>query len=796
MLTVCLYNRCKIRSKKIFCSIFNRVIITKQNISFTARHFTNFVHDKEYNVAYATKYSSSNEIVNEDGKAINPASDFINYRVIINNLIRSISEDENLLSQVASNCIDKPHWISFLNTYRRNLILSPEIIFNNDVKAFEKLQQMLLKIVNISQIKKQVDSEDEDLELLKKCKSFLFERCLQSATEEFKTMIEARKLLAGTSDLRSPHEWYPFSRMMKRKIIFHGGPTNSGKTYSALERLRKAPNSGLYCGPLRLLALEVYEKLNRQGVLTNLKTGQEIREVPGATHVCSTLEMVSICTEYDVAVIDEIQMIADRDRGDAWSRALLGLRAKEIHLCGGLEASNIVRSLAESTGDEFELVKYDRLAKLKVEDESLRGNYTKVRPGDCIVAFSKMDVFAIRDLIERKTKYKCAVIYGQLPPETRTTQARLFNESNTGYDILVATDAIGMGLNLNIRRIIFHNLMKKGQKSTNYCEPTSVKQIAGRAGRYSSNHSIGEVTTWQEADLAYLKAVMSWELPQISSAGISPSLDQIQFFSEQLNKTNAIVPPINPILDTNDDDDDERVDDENNDNNLDNVNNNNNNNNNPIIGLDVVLDMLNNDDNKNKNVDKNNHNLTNFAESNIPLSMILEKFVSLSQIDSRYFMCELRGKITAANWLHSIPLSLNDKFIFANAPVNLTDDFTMNALYRFAATYAQNRPVPLSVKLRTTIPTDLESFILLCSQHHTLDLYIWLSFRFPKYFIAQDYCMEQKEFAVKQIETALSNKRLLKNDEVQRLSLNGRFIKMRLDYKKFNNSLLPSRELV
>ncbi len=95
-----------------------------------------------------------------------------------------------------------------------------------------------------------------------------------------------------------------------------------------------------------------------------------------------------------------------------------------------------------------------------MEDESLRGDYSKVRPGDCIVAFSKAEIFAIRKEIENKTKYKCAVIYGQLPPETRSTQARLFNDPKSEYDILVASDAIGMGLNLNIGRIIFHTTLK------------------------------------------------------------------------------------------------------------------------------------------------------------------------------------------------------------------------------------------------------------------------------------------------------------------------------------------------
>jgi ATP-dependent RNA helicase SUPV3L1/SUV3 len=174
---------------------------------------------------------------------------------------------------------------------------------------------------------------------LKKCKDFLFDVMMKDAEIELKDSINMYKMLCATSDLRSPNEWYPYARLIKRKIIYHGGPTNSGKTYEALQRLRQADaegGGGLYCGPLRLLALEVYESLNKQGAYTNLLTGQEKKEVDFATHVSCTVEMVKIDKAYDVAVIDEIQMIANNERGWAWTRALLGLRAKEIHVCGGV----------------------------------------------------------------------------------------------------------------------------------------------------------------------------------------------------------------------------------------------------------------------------------------------------------------------------------------------------------------------------------------------------------------------------------------------------------------------------
>jgi ATP-dependent RNA helicase SUPV3L1/SUV3 len=114
-----------------------------------------------------------------------------------------------------------------------------------------------------------------------------------------------------------------------------------------------------------LLASEVYEKLNKEGVYCDLITGQEQRYVPGATHLSCTVEAVNLEKTYDVAVVDEIQMIGDIERGHVWTRVLLGVRANELHVCGGLEAVEIVESLCKSTGDEFNLVTYDRLSKLE-----------------------------------------------------------------------------------------------------------------------------------------------------------------------------------------------------------------------------------------------------------------------------------------------------------------------------------------------------------------------------------------------------------------------------------------------
>uniref|UniRef100_A0A8W7PBW6 ATP-dependent RNA helicase SUV3 homolog, mitochondrial n=1 Tax=Anopheles coluzzii TaxID=1518534 RepID=A0A8W7PBW6_ANOCL len=146
--------------------------------------------------------------------------------------------------------------------------------------------------------------------------------------------LECMDDLKKISDLRQPANWYPSARGMNRKVIFHSGPTNSGKTYHAMERFLAA-KSGVYCGPLKLLASEVYNKSNQRGTACDLVTGEERKfanpEGKPSAHVACTVEMTSINTPYEVAVIDEIQLLKDVGRGWAWTRAFLGLMAEEIH---------------------------------------------------------------------------------------------------------------------------------------------------------------------------------------------------------------------------------------------------------------------------------------------------------------------------------------------------------------------------------------------------------------------------------------------------------------------------------
>jgi ATP-dependent RNA helicase SUPV3L1/SUV3 len=190
--------------------------------------------------------------------------------------------------------------------------------------------------------------------------------------------------------------------------------------------------------------------MNNKGIKCNLRTGEEVRVVDiNATITSSTIEMFSESALYDVAVIDEIQMLADPQRGYAWTAALLGLKAKEIHLCGEEAAVPLITKIAQELGEEIEVNTYQRLSPLTADSRPLL-TYKNIKPGDCVVSFSRRTIFDIKQRIEKETGLKCALVYGALPPETRSMQAELFNNPDSGYDVIVASDAIGMGLNLYI----------------------------------------------------------------------------------------------------------------------------------------------------------------------------------------------------------------------------------------------------------------------------------------------------------------------------------------------------------
>ncbi|KAI9011269.1 P-loop containing nucleoside triphosphate hydrolase protein [Gaertneriomyces semiglobifer] len=366
-----------------------------------------------------------------------------------------------------------------------------------------------------------------------------FKFLVQNYPEETRVLAS----LMNMSDLTSPADWHPDARQRQRKIVLHVGPTNSGKTHAALKRLEEVPRA-IYCGPLRLLAHEVYERLNAKGVACNLLTGEEKRESDGIQKWASTVEMAPLNRQFDVAVIDEIQMLGDQQRGWAWSEALLGLQAEEIHLCGEPSIVPLVESIARDTGDIVEKNFYKRLTSLTVKHKGLGSNIKNLRPGDCIATFSRQNIFAMKRAIEAKTKLKAAVIYGSLPPETRNEQARLFNDPNSGFDVLVASDAIGMGLNLNIGRMIFERVEKWDGSKVRQLTHSQVKQIAGRAGRFRTQFENGEVCTFDDSDMKVLVRAMKAPTTAITSAGVHPRLEQIEAFAKLLRDE-----PLSSLLD-------------------------------------------------------------------------------------------------------------------------------------------------------------------------------------------------------------------------------------------------------
>ena len=248
------------------------------------------------------------------------------YRALITRLCKSIGSNKDYLLKAKQNYIFEDMWKTFVNQNRRILIKDPSIILNKK----DELDHFTVNLQKIAD--KHPDTLDESYkEEIKLDSSFhnvekdLFKKFLKKAKVDLGSSIDSFKILCTYTDLRAPHEWYPYTRLLRRKIIYHGGPTNSGKTYHALKRLKEAdPNlgGGVYAGPLRLLALEIYEKLNSDGVYTSLLTGQEQRFVPFGTHLSCTIEMLNIERNYDVAVIDEIQRIGNEQRGWSWTRAL------------------------------------------------------------------------------------------------------------------------------------------------------------------------------------------------------------------------------------------------------------------------------------------------------------------------------------------------------------------------------------------------------------------------------------------------------------------------------------------
>ncbi len=300
---------------------------------------------------------------------------------------------------------------------------------------------------------------------------FHWERHIQDALLRH----QRRQLLART--IRDFKNLFPLARRLRRKLVFHVGPTNSGKTYRAMQTLERA-DTGYYLAPLRLLALEGYESLRAHGIAASLVTGEEQLLDDDATHIASTIEMLDFDADVDVCVIDEVQMLGDRDRGWAWANAIIGAPAKTVVMTGSENALDAVRALADYLGETLEIVRFERKNPLELLHTSTP--VTQIAPGTAVVAFSRKEVLRLKQQLARH--FRVSVVYGNLSPEVRREEARRFREGET--EVLVATDAIAMGLNLPIKTILFARADKFDGENRRPLTASEIHQIAGRAGRY------------------------------------------------------------------------------------------------------------------------------------------------------------------------------------------------------------------------------------------------------------------------------------------------------------------------
>ena len=271
--------------------------------------------------------------------------------------------------------------------------------------------------------------------------------------------------------------------MIKNKINAVLGPTNTGKTHLAIETMLSF-DSGMIGFPLRLLAREVYDKIIKKigPEKVALITGEEKKIPPEAKFFFCTVESMPIDKQLDFVGVDEIQMCADHERGHIFTERLLNMRGNKLTMFMG---SNTIKNIISKLNDDIEFIYRERFSKLSYS------GYKKISRIDrktAIIAFSAEDVYAIAELIRRQ-KGGAAIVMGSLSPKTRNAQVELYQSGDV--DFLVATDAIGMGINMNLDNVYFSNLKKFDGKKSRKLNLSEIGQIAGRAGRYLNDGNFG-----------------------------------------------------------------------------------------------------------------------------------------------------------------------------------------------------------------------------------------------------------------------------------------------------------------
>lgn len=269
----------------------------------------------------------------------------------------------------------------------------------------------------------------------------------------------------------------------EKKIIAVLGPTNTGKTHFAIERMLQF-GSGIIGFPLRLLAREVYEKcIQKVGIeKVALITGEEKIIPPYADYFLCTVESMPLDINAEFVAIDEIQMCADPERGHIFTDRLLNMRGDKLTMFLG---SNIMQNIIQKFVPEIEFIFKDRFSKLSYSGHK---KISRLPGRTAIIAFSVDEVYALAEFVRRQ-RGGAAIVMGSLSPKTRNAQVELYQSGDV--DFLVATDAIGMGINMDIDHISFNNLNKFDGKRNRHLRLTEIGQIAGRAGRYMNDGTFG-----------------------------------------------------------------------------------------------------------------------------------------------------------------------------------------------------------------------------------------------------------------------------------------------------------------
>uniref|UniRef100_A0ABX1N4S6 RNA helicase n=1 Tax=Aromatoleum buckelii TaxID=200254 RepID=A0ABX1N4S6_9RHOO len=466
-----------------------------------------------------------------------------------------------------------------------------------------------------------------------------------SSRRRTETLAEVAR---GTVQLTRYPESFETAFMMRRRFVAILGPTNSGKTHQAMEALAQAA-TGVYLAPLRLLALENYERLADRGVAVSLVTGEERRLTPGATHVASTIEMLDTSRAVEVAVIDEIQMLEDLERGSAWTAAVCGAAAKTVYLLGALSARPAVEALAERLGCELEVTTLARKSPLEMAPRAV-GSIGQLRRGDAVIAFSRRDVLNWATNIAA-AGFRVATIYGNLSPEVRRAQAQRFRDGEA--DIVVATDAIGMGLNLPVARVVFSTAKKFDGISEDLLAPWLTHQIAGRAGRFGL-HEAGLVAGFDDHTHRIISRLMRTPADPLSNRGfyVTPSLRHVKSIAA--------------------------------------------------------------------------------ATGERTLARLLELFSRNIDLTDDFFLPgDLSEQTERAQWLDSLPLSLEHRFTLSLVPVSTRVETLNQAWQGWARALAKERSSHLSIEPVGDARYALQAAEDACKKYSA---YAWLGYRLPDYY--------------------------------------------------------------